>query len=370
MRDPNDARLVIAGTEVTGWTALTLDMAIDHLADGLAITAPWDPESSPLRNLIRPYGYEKVQLYIGDDLLLTGRIDKITPSLSEGDRSITLEARSLTGILADCSITGDLEFSGLTLAAIARKVCSPLGVQVRADYDTAVIQEARAEYGQKAGDFLNSLAAPRNFLLNSSYDGKLVLTDARSLVVKAPCARLVEGTPEPGQLPILSITAPYDSTGLFSLYRIVSQSSGHEDITGEVTDDAVPLFRPFLTTSGDTDTDPAETAARLQVVALSKAVRVSPSVSGWRRPDGKRWAERQTVTLRAPSAMLYREAPWLISGVTMQLDASNGRTTAFELSIPDMYTSKLKKSKKRKTKSSVDALSAKDDYDWDSLLNF
>lgn len=334
---PDDVRLVIAGTELTGWTGITLDMAIDHIADGLAISAPWDPETSPLRRLVKPYGYERVQLYIGDDLLFTGLVYKPAPALGD-DRTIALEARSLTASIVDCSVEGDLEFSGLTLAGIARKVCRPVGVTVRADYDTAAIQEARAEYGQRIGDFLNSLAAPRGFLLNSAYDGRLVLTDGRTLGVRPPVACIVEGTPGPGELALLSVSSSYDGTGRYSKYRVATQFAGTEDITGESADSGVPVYRPLLVVAGDSDTDPGQTARRLRTEALASSVGVSVTVSGWRRPDGQRWAERQTVTLRAPSVMCYTESPWIVAGVTMSLDAGSGRTTSLRLVLPDTYS--------------------------------
>ena len=119
--------------------------------------------------------------------MLSGRIDKVEPS----GGIITVQGRALTGILGDCSIEGELEHSGLTLGQIARKLCAPFGLSVRVDRDTTAIEVARAEYGQSVADFLNSLAAPRNILLNSSYSGQLVISSADDLPGKTPVANSI-----------------------------------------------------------------------------------------------------------------------------------------------------------------------------------
>ncbi len=331
-------RIVIAGTELTGWEGVSLDMAAGHIADGFSVDGPWDWARKQLREIVKPFGYQRVELYINDDPYLTGRLDKIAPKVGDADRMIQLEGRSLTGVLADCSIRGDLEFSGLTLAQTARKVCKPFGIAVRADADTAAIAEVRAEYGQGAGDFLSTLAAPRNMLLNCSYKGELVISSGADLARRQPFARLIEG-----KYPVVSVEAEYDATKRFSYHEVASQFAGIPDIVGSCTDSGVSVYRPRLVAAGETDTDPGVTAARSRAASLIEAAAVSIVVIGWRRPDGGRWAERQIVTVHAPSAMVYRESPMLIDGVRLQLDTSGGRMTTLRLVLPEAYSGQAPK---------------------------
>ena len=359
----DEVRLVIEGKEFTGWEALTVEMAVDHVADTLSITAPWDPDRVDLRAAFR--GYNRVQLYIGDDLYLTGRIDKADPDLSATDRKIVIQCRSLTGQLADCSHAGELEFSGLALSTICRQVCKPFGVSVRADNDTAPIPEARAEYGQIAADFLNSLAAPRNILLNCSYQGELVLTSGVALMSKQPVARLVEG-----QWPVEGVSGSRDWTKLFSVYKVATQFAGLPDIVDTVRDANVRIYRPRLSPSPDAMASPddqaaldalddevkaqtaaqvktkmakARTASRIRAQAIAEACPTSVQLAGWRRPDGMRWAERQVVTLKAPSAMVYEEIPFLISSCRLTLDSTGGMSTDLSLVLPETYAGVLPK---------------------------
>jgi len=350
----DQVRIIIDGKELSGWTGCSISMAVDQGADAFSVDGPWDPERQELRAAFRPFGYQRVQLYLDEDLYLTGFIDKIAPAISASDRKVNVQGRSLTGQL-DCSIFGDLEFYNLTLAQIARKLCKPFGVSVRADNDSAAIPEARAEYGQGVFDFLNSLAAPRNILLNCSYKGELVLTWGNALVGRDPVARLIEG-----EWPIESVSAEYDSTKRFSLYRVATQFAGVADVIDTAYDNGVGVYRPRLMAAVDAVASPTDetssetldaqeaaardkavksrTAARLRAEALAASGPVSATVSGWRRPDDKRWAERQVVTLLAPSAMIYREMPWVIAGVQLTEDVSGGRKTSLRLVLPETYS--------------------------------
>jgi len=333
---PSDiVRLVIDGKEFTGWTGVTISMAIDQLADAFSVTAPFDPA---LKGAFKPFGYQAVQLYIDSDIVLSGRIDKIDAKTDASDRSINMQGRSLTGILGDCSIEGDLEFSGLTLATIARKLCKPFGITVRADADTSPLEVARAEYGQSPADFLNSLAAPRNLFLNSSFDGMLVISSAKDLGTKMPKDNLIEG-----EAPLLSVSASFDATKRFSAYTAAMQFAGEADLTGSISDPSIKIYRPKVAALDDSDQDATITASRLRSGAYASAVGISASVSGWRRKDGMRWAERQALNLTAPGSMLYKQAKYIIAGATFKLD-TGGRTTDLRLVLPETYSGSMPKS--------------------------
>jgi prophage tail gpP-like protein len=333
MRDPNLVRVVLDGKELSNFRdGVTIDMGADQIADGFSIACPWNPADATLRRLFRPFGYQPVQIYLGDDIMLNGTVDKVTPSLGSSDRTITVEGRSKPGILCDCSIDAETEFSGLMLSDIARQLAKALGVQVRVDADAGPIIETRAQYGQTVADYLNSLASPRNMLLNSSFDGKLVISSGASHLSKTPSADLEEG-----RFPILSVGASFDGSKRFSLYKVATQFAGTEDIVGEVSDAGVIITRPHFVQAKETDTDPSKTAARARAEALAQSMPISVSVAGWRRPDGGRWAERQVVNLKAPSAMIYDKTAWLINHATMMLSAGDGLTTALSLVPRELY---------------------------------
>jgi len=343
---PSDKITLLVGSrEITGWTGASIEMAIDQVADAFSLTVPFDPERSDLRAAFRPFSYQTVKLYVGDDILLTGRIEKVEPKIDAGERTVTVQGRSLPGALVDCAIRGPLEWSGMRIADIAINVCLPFGVSVRYDNNSKPIELARAGYGQTAAAFLMSVASPRNFFLNSSYEGQLVISSGSELTKRAVVAALVEG-----EHPLLGVAASFDGTRRFSTYEVATQFAGVADIVGSVEDATMPVFekkriyRPHLASVPEAfvdeeteTTEPAVTARQSRIEAIAASISVAVSVSGWRRPDGKRWAERQMVTLRAPGAMLYTERKWLIAGLSLKLDAATGETCDMRLVLPETY---------------------------------
>lgn len=296
-------------------------MNIDTIADAFSVSAAFDHEKKDIRDTFRPFGYQRVQVFIGQDIVLTGRIDKIEPS----GGNITVQGRALPGILGDCSIEGELELSGLTLGQIARNLCAPFGVTVRVDRDTGIIEVARAEYGQKVAEFLNSIAAPRNMLLNSSYSGQLVISSADDLPSKNPVANL-----EDAVAPLLSVSASFDSTARFSSYTIATQFAGESDLSATSKDAGIPIHRPLRQAVDDAEQDLDVTARRARSMGYASSIGVQANIAGWRRPDGKLWAERQAVNLRSPSSMIYRQTKYIIAGVTYTLEESQ-QTSGFRL---------------------------------------
>jgi prophage tail gpP-like protein len=331
MPNSETIRLVVSGQELTGWTGATIDMSIATIADAFSLSTPYDPTDSKIASLLKPFGYQKAEVYVGDEILVKGIIEHLAPSLESGQRILTIQGRSLTGQLVDCSIDGALEHSGLTLAAIARQLCRPFGIAVRADTDSPVIEHARAEYGETVASYLGRLASVRNILLGTSFKGELVLYSATALKSAPVRASLVEGI-----APVLSVSAQFDATSRYSLYRAATQFAGEPDIVGTVTDPGVSLHRPHLGLVPDSDIDPNKTASRLRAEANVKAITATVSLAGWRRPDGQRWSERQAVTLKAPSAMLSKEAAWIISSASYKLDA-NGQSVNLDLVLPETY---------------------------------
>jgi len=330
---PDAVRLLINGHDFTGWTAATISMSIDQCSDAFSLTAPFDSTDPAVKAAFIPRAYQDVKVYIGDDVVLTGRVEKVAPHTGRDGRSINVQGRSLTAALVDCSIDGELEFSGMTLAAISRKLCKPFGIAVRADYDTTEIDVASAKYGQAPYDFLSSLAGPRSMLLNSSYTGQLVITDGKAIASRDPIATLIEG-----KAPLLSVDPDFDSTQCFSYYKVSSQYDGEPDVNARVDDASVKRYRPRLVEQDGSGSDARLGASWERSKAYAASMTVGAQISGWRRPDGNRWAERQLITLQAPGAMLAREVKWLIAGIIHKLSADEGQVTDLRLVPPETYS--------------------------------
>ena len=326
----DEIRLIVNGKTFKNWSGVTITQALDQAADAFSVEAPFDPERAELRQAFRPFGYQPVQVYLDDDLVLTGIIDKVEPKLSSDNRTLTVSGRSLAGKIIDCSIDGPLEYNFKFLADLAIHLCSPFGITVQWP-NNRPIEGARATYGQTVYELLNSLAAPANLFLHSNPDGELVIFWGRELLNIASSASLVEG-----ESPLLSVTASFDNSQRFSKYKAATQYGGESNIEGIANDSGVPINRPHLVIVGDADADPGQTASRQRTKAIASAVAVSASITGWRNSNGQLWKKGQAVTLKAPSVMLYKEAKYSIVGATMRIDTSKGKVTDLRLMLPEI----------------------------------
>ena len=344
MPKKDEIRLEIRGKVFEHWEGITISRALDQVVDSFAVSAPFDPDRAELRQAFRPFGYQKVKVYLGDDLLLTGYLDKVEHSLSATDRKVKLQGRSLAGQIVDCSIDGPLEYNFKFLADLAISHCAPFGITVRWP-NNRPIESARATYGQQVYDHIKSHADLANLFLYSSPEGEVVIYWGKELLKVKSSAALVEG-----ESPLLSISTSFDGSQRFSKYKAASQYAGEPDIEDFIEDKSVSIHRPHLVISGGMDVGEGgedelslnRTARKLMAQSLYRSFSITATVSGWRDANGKVWmkdkylkeknaADITAVTLKAPSVALYKERSYIVINCTMSIDESQGRVTELHL---------------------------------------
>jgi prophage tail gpP-like protein len=348
---PDDVvKLEVGGTEFAGWEAITITRSLDSCADAFSLSAPFDPSQAQIAAAFRPFSYQPAVVTIDGELILTGRVEAVAPSISASDRAINVQGRSLTGALVDCSIDGaGFQFQGLSLKAIADKLAGPFGVAVVSTvgsgpaFKTAkgstslaeaekALKDARAEPGTGVFDYLNKIARDAGLLLSCDVQGRLVITKIQPGAV--PVASLVEGM---GQ--VLTVEASFDGTKRFSRYKVLQQQDGATSIVGVADDSAVGVYRPKVDTGAEGEaSDINKAAAWRRALGLAGAVTVGVKLSGWRTPAGSVWTPGMVVTLKAPGAFVMRDAAFVVAEATLSLDASQGRTSSLRLVLPETYS--------------------------------
>lgn len=326
-------RLLIGGEEFSLFTAVNISMSINQVADAFSVDAVFDPGDSRQKKALRPFQYSPFQLFFGPDRLMTGSVECNGFKWSASSRTATIQGRSKTGVLVDCPVLDCHEFLKMSVADIARKVCQPYGVSVRADADSGRIEKSSCDYGKSVAEFLAELCTTRGLILGSSFDGQLVISSGTSFCSSAPVARLEEGD---GIL--LEASVSFDATKRYSEYTAATQYGGSECVTGTARDNGIKTRRPCIKVLPDMAEDASKTARKLCADGISASCSVSAAVSGWRRPDGKRWAERQVLTLKSPSLYLGAEKSWVISSVNYKLSAQDGMTTTLTLVPPSSFS--------------------------------
>lgn len=334
----DDIRLVIDGKDFTGWKTVSIDMAIDQLADSFTLSAPFNASDPAIVAAFEEFKYQPFELYMGKEKLMKGRIDVVSKSFDRNGASLSVAGRSLPGPLMDVSIDGQLEWAGISLSTIAKNLISKYGLKTRIDAPQLAnkpLELARASFGQTIGSFLNAIAAPRNILLNSSYEGELILSSGFDLINKPAVGAFVEG-----RAPLISVSSTANGQTRFSDFLIASQFAGEPNVTSTSKDPSIPFYRPNFSVVSETDQDPANTANRKRLESLLASYNVTAEISGWRTQAGERWSERKIVTLTAPSAGIPVETRYLVAGLKHTLSADQ-KTTSFRLVLPETFSGKM-----------------------------
>ena len=347
----DDVILKLDGQVFGGWTTIGIDRALDNLSAqfSLGLTERWPGQ--PERRAIRKGC--ACQLFIGDDLVLTGWIDSVNRKRRPGDHSITASGRDRTCDLADCSaVDKPLSWHNATLDTIASDVIKPFGLKLKVLAPIgAPFAHFAVEHGESVFETLSRGARMRGLLLGSDTASTLLIYTPANTAIKT---RLVLGEN------LLELDVTDDATDLFSRYIVKGQSQGEgvsaadaAGAKGEVLDKGVTRYRPLLLLSDDQATPKGlqDRAAWEATVRSAKSQSVSAPVKGWRENDGALWTPGGLVDVVAPQDDV--QAQLRISGVSFSIDKDQGKVTNLTLVRPEAYTIEpLPEAKPKKNKRS------------------
>lgn len=298
---------------------------------------------------------DAISFAIDGEPALVGWID--VPHFTwKGDRiECQLTGRDKTGDLVECAAlpSGPAEFRGVDLLYVAKKVCEPYGIVVKADVDIGAPFERLALHKhQTALTFLESAARQRSVLLVSDGVGGLLLTRGGSSRGPSPLrigfeiqdvdvrfdwtkrfsdyfvtqdsSKKRSGGPalDSTVVPVTGAPAPLDEPGAASEDEAASIGT-----MGHAKDPDVKRWRPTVrltrSQSGmDTVQEQAEWMAR---VAKGESDKVVFQVLEWRAGEKKElWRPNQVVAVTEPYSGISRDM--LIAGVTFQYDEEGRRT--------------------------------------------
>ncbi|NKE48429.1 hypothetical protein HB662_26890 [Roseomonas frigidaquae] len=336
--------LLVAGHLYSGWTDIRVTRGLEQASSAFAlgIARGWDG----LREAWPVLPFARVELRFGDDLVVTGHVDRLDGSIDASASSASVSGRSLTGDLVDCmpEIAGT-EFRRTTLPAIARALAAPLGIEVVEEADCgAPFQVERFERTDTAWQVIERLARMRGILATDDARGRVVLT--RALARRAASGLIL------GQN-IVSASAEINGAKRFRKYIVLSQApsfaarqvdvdgaaelpggGAQPSIVATAEDPEVPRNRTrVLRAEGDgTASDARARALWTAATSRSQGMAVRVVVAGWRQADGRLWQVNEVAFTSIP--WLQLEADLLVKEVEFALGAKTGRRTTLTLTPP------------------------------------
>lgn len=397
MTHDNTVRLLVGGAEYAGWKSVRIEPGIERQARSfeLEVTDAW-PGQTDIPRRIRPG--DACQVYIGQDLVLTGYVDGTPIRYDATSVSVGVKGRSKTADLVDsCPVPAgestaaanvawpDLvgkngkkktfiaapaksanQWRNQKLEVIAAALAAPYGVRVIAEVDTGrVIADHQVQVGETVFESIDRMMRIRHVLSTDNAEGDLVFIDVGSAGRATTALELGKN--------IRSGNSPLDYKGVFSTYICKGQRSGNDDEFGQAvseeegqaevdnqtyvagssaaaTDKRAPRRRVLvIKQSGQADEGTCQDRAEYERAhRAAKALETIYTVSGWRQDSGALWQPNLIVRVRDPligfdAEMIIAEVAWIID--------DQGQRTEIRVGPPDGYRSKagvLKASKRQK----------------------
>ena len=336
----SDVVLNIGGTKYAGWVSLDATISMENLSGQFeaTITDTSSMDNKPIRALptIRP-GLT-CEVYVNDQIVITGYVDTVTPSIDAESHSITVKGRDKTGDLVDCSmIEGSGQWKGLTIQQIIKRICDPFSIPVTLEAsEGAAFNNFLVEQGSTCFETIQKLCYMRQLLALSDGRGGLKLTKSST---EKLATDLIEG------VNIKSGEAEYDFSDRFSVYICKGQRQGDDTTTpvtvasnvGQVTDRVITRYRPLLILAeGQADIDTCRKRAGWEAaIRKGKSQRYTITHTGWSQQNGNIWEINKLIYLR--SVLLGVDGTFLISEVNFKLDES-GEIAVLKLTQPEAFT--------------------------------
>lgn len=341
MMQSDELTLSIDGKAYTGWTEASLTRALDTLAGSFEVTlaARGDGDDA---DLVVKAG-SAVALSIAGETVMSGFIDRVSPSIEREGHSIAISGRDRAADLIDCSaVATPGSWRNTRIEAIAAELAKPFGITVTAEAATgAPLSRFALQQGETVQSAIERMLRFRGLLAVSDAQGNIRLIQPASASASgggAAVARIATGLP-------LSASADHDVADRFSDYIVKGSASGDDQVNGKAAsavkatakDAAVKRYRPLIVIAEDQATIAALTArAKFEAsVRAGRAQTATIALQGWRTPAGALWAPNMIVDVALP--VIFCEAAMLVSAVTLRKGAG-GTVTELTLNPPEAFS--------------------------------
>jgi len=351
--------ILIDNQELSSWSDVEVTLSIDSF-DTVQFTAPFEPSRKDLRAAFQPFSYKPIQVKLNGDLLFTGTMVGVDPSCDSDSGTVSVTAYAKPGVLCDCTVPGNYAvqtqmrdsagrpvvavgtypraFKDITLENITAQLCAPFGVAFQfREPSGAPFKYVAIEPEETIHSFLVELAKQRGLLITNLADGSMLFWKSRSGGV--PVVQFAEGEP-----PLTSVRATFSPQAYFShVTGFIPAKNRKIGSTFTVPNKfAGKFFRPHACKFDDTEKGdaPAATNAKLGRMFANAASYAIEDLPTWRDPKGQIWNPNTSITLRAPSAMIYTESELMIRNVHLKQTADKV-SASLDLCLPGVFSGKV-----------------------------
>lgn len=368
--DPFELR--INARRFRGWTEVAFSASIEEAVRTLSVRLIGAYQDDTDEQVTAG---DLVSAWVGPDQLFAGYAETFTDESAADSESLSIECRSKTCDLVDCSAPVKA-WSNIRLDKLVAALCEGFPVTVAFESSVAaarLIRRFRTTIGETVFAAIDRLCKEQGLLVTDDETGRLVITRAAvggatagssstsSVVVPYPPGYEVGPGDEAGGIittvttltagryvaasvsstrlvrgrNILASSGTWDLSQRFSNYEVKGQTITDLDVdaaaVGDADDPGITRFRRLvIVPEKGVDRPGARDLARWEAVTRAgKSLRLSVTLAGWRQDDGSLWRPNQLVRVTDRRKRLL-DATLLIVRVGMSLGA-NGRKTVLDL---------------------------------------
>lgn len=335
-------KIVIDGNTISGWESISVSRALGSLSGDFTFNLTDFPLADT--KTINP-GKAIVIEMVGDTSLshklMTGYIDRVSRSKDANSTTLEFNGRDKTSDLIDsAALYKTSNWRKKKISQICKDICNPFGIPVVLETSDFQVEDFALQSGETAFTAIERLARAYSIMLITDEFGRLKLSRVSANRAEV---RLVVGQN------VKSVLYEEDYSGRYSKYyaRGQGKGSGNEwsnDIValkGESEDLGVDRYRPYVF-SVEKKMNRTEIQKRVNweaQVRAGRAVRCDVVVKGWLQDPtsfvSAPWAVNTIVNIVDEKWGIDSE--FIISAVTFTLSNTEGRTTALELSPPEIF---------------------------------
>ena len=349
-------RLLIAGFEINTWDMASIDSAIDTPADAWSFSL-FDEQDHILPKAVRKGA--KVQLYYGNELLLTSVADQVQEKVDRSGYALSISGRDLAGQLIDCSVP---IFNGrqMTLDELINKYV--MGGDLKGLFKGTNIQnnswlknKVSVEPGENIWDAIVKAAAVTGQHVWLEPDSTLSIGDPFAHAYKVATALRLNKPDDTNN--VFDAEYTEDASNEYSEIKLLGQDGNAQNLAASFKSTSNAHNRLKIVTMADVET---QSEANTTIDKIKKdndlqAYALDATVSGW-TVDSKVWTPSWYTNLET-NVLSNATAKWAVYGRTLMLSRSEGKTTKLRMKRQGDWAQPLlhkepapKKRSKKKTK--------------------
>jgi prophage tail gpP-like protein len=332
MANQEELSILVDGLLVSGWQDIRVTRGIERFPSDFQIMVTEKNSIPQVEPTFHPGSSCAVSL--GSDVVLTGYLDEVSPSISGNKHTVLLRGRSKCQDVVDCSaILPNSQIMGSTITKLATELCAPYDVKVE-DLTQGLSDSFptfNVNLGETPYEIIERVARSLQLLVYDNPRGELVLVRASGEPGKERNG-VMEGQN------VQSASISYSRDRRYSEYVVVAQSVATQqdqmealgvqdyNVAAVSIDRGVTRFRRLYLVGEQFENLKSMAQRRADWEnnrRWGRSYTVRAVVDNWRDTDGTLWQPNTTVGVNLPS-LYMADKRLLITEVSYMRNLAGG----------------------------------------------